>query len=47
MILPAEFALLASQAGFDALQAGFVLTMLALAFLVRQPPKAGPRKGGK
>jgi hypothetical protein len=47
MPLPLEFAHLAAQPGLGALRIGFVLTIIALAFIVRQPSKSNRRKGGK
>ena len=47
MPFPLEFAHLAGQTGLAALRVAFVLTIIALAFIVRQPPKPNRRKGGK
>jgi hypothetical protein len=47
MAFPLEFADLAGQPGLGALRVGFVLTIIALAFIVRQPPKTHGRKGDK
>ena len=47
MPFPLEFAHLAGQTGLDALRVGFVLTIIALAFIVRQPAKPNRKKGDK
>ena len=47
MAFPLEFADLAGQPGLGALRVGFILTIIALAFIVRQPAKPNRRRGGK
>jgi len=47
MTFPLEFAHLAAQPGIGALRVGFVLTMIALAFIVRQPSKTNRKKEDK
>ena len=47
MPFPLEFASLAGLSGLGALRIGFVITFLALAFIVRQPPKGNRKKDGK
>ncbi len=44
---PLEFASVAALSGLGALRLGFVITFLALAFIVRQPPKGNRKKDGK
>ena len=47
MSFPLEFAHLAGPPGFAVLRLGFVLTVIALAFLVRQPASTNDRKRNK
>jgi hypothetical protein len=47
MTFPLEFAHFAAQPGIGALRVGFVLTMIALAFIVRQPSKTNRKKEDK
>ena len=47
MTFPLEFAHFAAQQGIGALRVGFILTMIALAFIIRQPSKPSRKKGDK
>jgi hypothetical protein len=47
MTFPLEFAHLAAQPGIGALRIGFVVIMIALAFIIRQPAKTNRKKGDK
>jgi hypothetical protein len=47
MAFPLELADLAGQPGLGALRVGFILTIVALAFIVRQPAKPNRRKEDK
>ena len=47
MTLPVGIAHLIAQPGLDALRVGFVVTILALAVIVRQPAKSDRKKDDK
>ncbi len=47
MAFPLEFADLAGQPGLGAVRVGFILTIIALAFIVRQPAKPNRHKEDK
>jgi hypothetical protein len=47
MPFPLEIADLASGPGLAALRLGYVITVFALAFIIRRAPKPIHRKGGK
>ncbi len=47
MAFPMEFAHLAGQTDLGALRIGFILTIIALAFIVRQPAKPNRHKEDK
>ena len=47
MTFPLDFAHFTGQPGVVLLRAGFVLTIVALAFIIRQPVRAGRKKEHK
>jgi hypothetical protein len=47
MAFPLEFAVLASHPGLGPLRLGFILTIVALAFIVRQPVKPTRKREDK